>query len=414
MKTSGVAMTRRALFGVAWSSALLTPPLAGLCRAARAAETPAMDRGLIDGIVSAYDAQGIHRTGLPADQANAAWLAERAAALGASVAIEEFEIGRVEPLVAHVAIDGERIEGMPMFDAPFTGPDGVTGSLGAAGTAPVGLAELGPLAVYAPSFAKLRSTPGLRALVIVTKGGAPGLALMNAEEFLRPYGVPCLQVASSSGERLTAAAGSVVTMVADCRRVPTRARNVVATVAGTAAGTPPLVVMTPRSGWWQSTSERAGGLACWLAVLRAVAEARPARDVVLVASSGHELGHIGLDDFIARRPELVTTATWLHFGANIGARGGKMALQSPQDDLRDLTSSEMAAAGQPIDEMSPKKLVPFGEARAIQHAGGRYVTLVGSNALFHLPQDRWPDALDLDVLARSAAAFARVAVALSQ
>jgi hypothetical protein len=47
-------------------------------------------------------------------------------------------------------------------------------------------------------------------------------------------------------------------------------------------------------------------------------------------------------------------------------------------------------------------------------AGGRYVTLVGSNPLFHLPQDRWPHAVDVAAVARIAAAAARLVVKLTR
>jgi hypothetical protein len=47
-------------------------------------------------------------------------------------------------------------------------------------------------------------------------------------------------------------------------------------------------------------------------------------------------------------------------------------------------------------------------------AGGRYVTLVGSNPLFHLPQDRWPHAVDAGIVTRIANAAARMVVALTR
>ena len=59
-----------------------------------------------------------------------------------------------------------------------------------------------------------------------------------------------------------------------------------------------------RSGWWGCASERGGGLACWLEIMRAMCAARPVRDTLFLASSGHELGHLGLDAFIQRRPRL--------------------------------------------------------------------------------------------------------------
>jgi hypothetical protein len=177
--------------------------------------------------------------------------------------------------------------------------------------------------------------------------------------------------------------------------------------------------MTPRSSWWQSTAERSGGLVCWLEALRAVIAAPPGCDVVFTANSGHELGHLGLDDFIARRPGwerpiLEGGATWIHFGANIGAAGGELSVQSASDDLRQLTEIELARAGRAPDVVAPKTLVPSGETRDIHRAGGRYVTLVGSNPWFHLPQDRWPHAVDADAVTRIAAAAAALVVEVTR
>jgi hypothetical protein len=58
--------------------------------------------------------------------------------------------------------------------------------------------------------------------------------------------------------------------------------------------------------------------------------------------------------------------------------------------------------------------VPSGETRDIHKASGRYVTLVGSNPLFHLPEDRWPHAADTDVVTRIAAAAASLIVELTR
>jgi hypothetical protein len=176
--------------------------------------------------------------------------------------------------------------------------------------------------------------------------------------------------------------------------------------------------MTPRSSWWQSTAERGGGIVCWLETLRVLLATGPSRPVVLTANSGHELGHLGLDDFIARRPGWDRTvaeggALWVHYGANIGASGGALSLASPDAELRELATAELARAGQK-HALASSGLVPSGETRDIHRAGGRYLTLVGTNALFHLPQDRWPDAVDVAAIARMAAAASRIALALAR
>jgi hypothetical protein len=356
----------------------------------------------------AWDSQGIHRTGSDGDEAGAGWLAHAAASLGAAVASETFALDRVDPVTTCLEQDGVRIEGVPVFDAPPTGPDGISGTVGPAGTdVAIGVAELSPQSVYNGEYRTLRRNAAHRALLIICRGAHPGRGVLNAEQFRAPYGVPAIHVAD-------AASNGTARLVAHYRRTPAFARNIVVAIRGRDRARPPVVVMTPRSSWWQSTAERGGGLVCWLESLRALIAAPPAMDVVLTANSGHELGHLGLDDFIARRPGWEGDALWVHWGANLGAAGGRLTVMSGSDELRAVAARELADAGQPPDALAPKTQVPSGETRDIHRAGGRYVTLVGSNPWFHLPQDRWPHAVDVDVVERIACAAANLVVELTR
>jgi hypothetical protein len=368
--------------------------------------------------LQAWDSCGIHRTGTAGDEAGAAWLARQAAALGADVSVEDFMLDRIDPVAAFLQIDGRRIEGVPVFDAPATGAAGIVGALGAAGSAAaIGVAELSPQAVYSGEYRALRGGSSHAGLVIVCQGARPGPGLLNAEQFRQPYGCPAIHVSSELREEVLSAAsrGAGATLVAYSTRAAARARNIVVSIAGQDRTRPPLAVMTPRSSWWQSTAERGGGLVCWLESLRAVLTAPSARDAVFTANTGHELGHIGLDDFVARRPgwDLAGGATWVHYGANIGAAGGKLSLMSADNDLRALCTQHLTRANQPPDAMAPTTQVPSGETRDIHRAGGRYLTLVGSNPWFHLPQDRWPHSVDVPAIARIAAAAAGLVSALA-
>jgi hypothetical protein len=372
--------------------------------------------------LAAWDKQGIHRTATEGDEAGADWLIGEAARLGTAPACEEFAIDRLDPVAAYLEIDGARIAGVPVFDAPATGGDGVTGPLGLIGSeAAIAVAELSPRVVYTSDYQRLRREGKHRGLVIVCQGEQPGLGLLNAEQFRHPYGAPAIQIPSEARETLFAAAarGASARLVAASRRTFARARNVVITVSGGDPTQAPLVVMTPRSSWWQSTAERGGGLVCWLETLRALVAAPPACEVVFTANSGHELGHLGLDDFIARRPGWDRPvaeggAVWVHYGANIGAVGGELSVQSGSADLAALTAAELTRAGAKLDRIAPASSVPSGETRDIHRAGGRYVTLVGTNPLFHLPDDRWPHAVDPARIARTAAAVARLVVSLTR
>ncbi len=393
-----------------------------------AAQSPTADdpRSRAARWLAAWDAQGIHRTGTAGDDRGAEWLAREAAAFGVEPAIEQFALDRLDPVAAYLEIDGRRIDAVPVFDAPATGPDGIVGRLGAIGTASVqtggeiAVAEWSPQAVYRGESIRLRRAGGHAGLVVICTGDRPGMGLLNAEQFGEPYGAPAIHVASEAREAILAAVwqGKSARLVADSRRTAARAANVVVTLGrrdrrAASVRRPRLVVMTPRSSWWQSTAERGGGIVCWLESLRALVVDPPSGEVILTANSGHELGHLGLDDFIARRPGWDRPvdqggAVWVHYGANIGAAGGALSLVSASDELRALAQRELAGAGRPADVVAPKTLVPSGETRDIHRAGGAYATLVGSNPLFHLPQDRWPDAVDVDTVARVAAAAARM------
>jgi hypothetical protein len=369
--------------------------------------------------LQAWDASGPHRTGTTGDAAGAAWLTQAATALGAAVTREEFALDRVDPIAAYLEIDGVRFDGVPVFDAPSTSAFGLTGMLGTPGSpAPIAVAALSPHAVYSGEYRTLRRATAHAGLVIVCQGAQPGLALLNAEQFPDPYGAPAIHLASETRDAIMSATarGATARLVVHSGRTPARGRNIVATIGGTDPARPPLVVMTPRSSWWHSTAERGGGLVCWLESLRAVIATPPACDVVFTANSGHELGHIGLDAFIARRPgwDRPTGAVWIHYGANLGATDSELTVLSNDDPLRARAVDALAGAGQPPDVLAPATKVPSGETRDIHRAGGHYVTLVGSNHLFHLPQDRWSHAVDTPAVARIAAAAAGLVTALAR
>jgi len=234
------------------------------------------------------------------------------------------------------------------------------------------------------------------------------------------------------GERRAA-----VHVVVDARRTPADAFNVTATVTGADPALSPLVIMTPRSGWYSCASERGGGLVCWLELMRAVGQAKPARDVVFVASSGHELGHLGINAFVDRRPGIVSRSIgWIHLGANIGAarsangrglpadavsgvpassglpRAGGNTVQSSDDQIERLLTQAMASTGLTVAARTPRDRVPGGEAEVVHRGGGRYVSVIGSNQMFHHPSDRGPAVVDVPAIAAFVDVFATVAKTL--
>lgn len=369
-------------------------------------------------VIHAYAEQGFHRTGSDVDRISGDWLAAEVRAVGLTPSREDFSLSRVDPLSASLAIGERRIEGLPLFDGAFTDGTGIVGPLGDLGSsAVIGLTEIAPNAAEAGALGEARREGGHRAIAVVTRGTRPGFCPSNADSFLRPFGPPVLQVASTEAAFLADCArrGANVVLTAQVARRDAQAFNVVATISGTERSAAPLVVMTPRSGWWWCASERGGGIACWLEVMRALRDATPARDVVFVASSGHELAHLGIDSFIARRGGIVPGAkAWMHLGANIGAaQGPGNNLQASDDAMEALMADAMAQAGLAVDRRHPRGSTPRGEAENVHRGGGRYVSIIGNNDIFHSTDDRGPEVVDLNAIARFAGAFVVVAKALA-
>ena len=350
-----------------------------------------------------YDGQGWHRTGTTVDLESAHWLAGLVEEVGVEPVLESFTLDRVVPGESYIEVSGRRIEGLPLFDGGFTGAEGVHGQMGRH-DAKIMLVEGSPI-LAAEALDDARRSGNYRALVFVTNsiGSAPGLAPRNAPDFTEPFGPPVLQVNGVEHDSLVeqADAGASVRVVVQAERRPGEAVNVAAEIQGQDRDLPPLVVMTPRSGWWEIAAERGGGIACWLEVMRVMQIQRPTRDVRFVATSGHELGHLGLKAYLNNNPNLATDAlVWMHLGASIGASvDATPNLYTSDEGLERRAVHYLKSEVSKMPVVRPRDGVPGGESREIHQRGGSYVSLAGGHATFHQQADRWPDTVDIESVA---------------
>lgn len=377
----------------------------------------------VAGIIEEYSAQGIHRTGTVTDNQSAEWLAARIAKLGVKPELERFEFERVQPVDNSLTIGDQKFEGVPLYDCSYTGAEGITGIVGAVGSdAEIGMLQTPPSG-GAPAVRDLQQAreKGLhKAILAVTPPEMPagGVATLNAEHFSSPFGPPVLQLASDSWDALQRAAHNRVSvkLTVYCERITSEAMNVAARIEGSDAGLSPLVIMTPRSGWWRCASERGGGIACFLEMMRAIKRTGPARDVLFTANTGHELAHLGLGRYLARNHALIKGALlWVHLGANFAAAyGPSVRLQYSDRALKNLTQNHLDRAEIKAAVETPIEQRPYGEARNIFDGGGRYISVLGGNGLFHHPLDTWPEAVNLAETSKWTRVFADLGVALSQ
>jgi hypothetical protein len=374
-------------------------------------------------VIQAYDSQGNHRTGTEVDNASAEWLADQVRRLGTESSLEHFTLNRVDPQSCYLHVDGRRIDGVPVFDAGFTNAEGVHGRFGPLGSdAEIGLAESEPSKLAEPGVERRGQVSEARqsrhkAVVVLTRGTRPGLFLMNASAFSKPFGVPMLQISSAESNWLNQQAQSrkEATLVAQVRRTTAQALNVTIKIAGSNATLAPLVLMAPRSAWWQCVSEQGSRLACWLEAIRVVAAGKPARDCFFVALSGHELDLLGMDAYIKRRPDLIKRAhAWIFFGSDIGAPRQPNLIHASDDALEQWTVTAMEKEGLAVNGKARRDSLARGEAGAVQQGGGRFVTVACGSELYHSVADRWPEAVDVAALTRYAKAFANGALELAQ
>ena len=105
---------------------------------------------------------------------------------------------------------------------------------------------------------------------------------------------------------------------------------------------------------------------------------------------------------------------WIFFGSDIGAPGQPNLIHASDDELEQWAVRAMEKEGLTVNAKERHGSAARGEARAVQQGGGRFVTLVCGSDLYHNVDDRWPEALDVAILARYASAFANGALELAK
>ena len=349
-----------------------------------------------------WDSIELHRTGTKGDEQTAFWLADEIKKCDLQPQLDSFSFTKRTPGKCEVTNGTFKAKGLPMFDGGSTSSKGITEVSGS-------LNEKNVIAVtkYSSSTmdeASLRLNEARKegkhlAIVAIADvaPNAPGLAVLNAESYRKPFGPPVLQVATKEQDWLLKLnKNEELTVSVQLTDEKSEALNVQTKIEGKDKSLSPLVIMTPKSGWWTCTSERGGGIAIWLNAMRYFAQNKPNRNVIFTANTGHELSHIGLDHFLENNPSLVKEAhAWVHLGANFAAKKGNVLWQASNKDYMNIGIEELASKG--LDEVQawPISSRPLGEARNIYDGGGQYISLLGSNSLFHHPEDRWPEAIDM-------------------
>ena len=354
-------------------------------------------------IVRVYDSQGWHRTATGVDNQSGRWLIDTLSTMGLEASAVPFPFSRIDASECFVSARGFRVDAVHLVDSGLPPPN--TTVRGVFGPGDIDLVRAQSHGVAAELDGIRRSD--CKAIVVAVAGHSAGTTLLNAWNYDNPGRVPIVQVPETAWQDLVAARDAGVPVEVRCggTRTATTGVNVRAAIPGKHGALPPIVVLTPRSGWWHCAAERGGGIAIWLEVARTAGQLGLERDLVFLATTGHELGFLGVKRDSDSDPDLPGNAlAWIHLGANIGAAGAQLLIRASDPGLL-AVAREMAPA---FGAISPPPLFattdrPVGEAGEVFVRGGRFVSLVGANApVFHSTLDRWPDAVDFGVVATAA------------
>ena len=352
-----------------------------------------------------WDSIKLHRTGTEGDNETAYWLADEIKKCGLTAELDKFDFIKRSPGKCQVTNGTHTAIGLPMFDGGSTDFDGIKGPHGSLNSNDViAITQYGSSANDESSINlnKARAKNKHPAIVAIAdvSPNIPGLAVLNAESYRKPFGPPVLQVATQEREWLMKLkADEKISVYVELIDEESDAFNVQTKIEGKDQSLSPLVVMTPKSGWWTCTSERGGGITIWLNAMRYLSKNQPNRNVIFTANTGHELSHLGLDHFLEKNSSLAKDAfAWVHLGANFAAKAGQVLWQASTKEYLEQGLEQLKALN--FDEILswPISSRPLGEARNIYDRGGQFISLLGSNPLFHHPDDIWPDSIDMEKL----------------
>jgi hypothetical protein len=363
--------------------------------------------------VQRYDGIGPHRYGSPGAERALAWIAEELEHAGLKVSGQRFSLARQYDFeAATLKIDGETRSVMPQWWIPERQ---ATFAL----TAPIAAADSGPAAgafvrltlpfdrgayLTQQHVAAIESAFARRpAAVLLTIDHPSGeIFTYNVDQKTAPWPVPVILVAPKDRSLLEAAQQSgrpVSLSVQGAWRRDVPGRNVVGRLDRGKGRW--LAISTPVTSWFTSSCERGPGIAGFLAMARLAATRWPDVDLAFVATSGHEVGHGGMEHFLhdgAPKPD--ATLAWAHFGASLACfgwrrDGGHWVTDRQVDTRQRLVLSSQAMEATVMRRFKDIVATPLvgaragvGELRDVQAAGySRFFGMAGSHTFFHTPAD---------------------------
>ena len=316
-----------------------------------------------------------HRTGTAADEATLVWFTEALRRRGAAVERVPYAFQRFAGR-CRLTAGGAEVPTLPLY---YEATGQVETDRLFVGEVPVDFAAAPPR-FDAALAAAARS--GADAAVLATVGATRDLVAPNRAPELGGS-LPAVLVPGAELPRLRT---NPLRLRYEAHLEPAHSATVVGRL-GDGTGNP-ILLATSLSGWFRCAGERGTGIALLLHLADALAAHHP---VLVVATTGHELRHLGLRRFMDDRP--VRAAAVVHLGASLAAGvpedGGALRLAPTRWVLTTASDRERLRkplAGARLAVASPQE--PWvGEGAAWRRLGVPVLSLVGYFSLFHTARD---------------------------
>lgn len=355
--------------------------------------------------ITRYQTFGVHRYGLESADATLDWIASELTLAGLKVSEQRFRMDRQYVLKIGTLRMGERlIDVVPQWWPP----EETTSFDLTAPIAPNGLARLS-----LPYDRGAYLNDSHRAKLVEVFAQKPKAVLLdiahpsgeiftyNVDQASKPWPVPVLLVAPKDTAMLKPGAEATVSVRAAYRR-DVKGRNIIAKLDRGRGRW--LVISTPVTSWFTSTCERGPGLAGFLAMARLAKQRFTQHDLLFVATSGHEIGHGGMEVFMKDgAPSPKATAAWAHFGSSLACRDPVVRAINSSVSMTGLV--DRGFAGIEGLRLTGEKAA-IGELREVHAAGyANFFGMAGTHKLFHTASDS-AAAVDPALLTPMAKAFA--------
>lgn len=370
-----------------------------------------LDTGRMMADIARYESFGLHRYGLESTDATLDWIAAELALAGLTTTEQQVRMDRQYVLETGSLRIGDRtIDVVPQWWPPeerecFE----LTAEIGPGGFAHVSLPYDRGAYLNDAHRARLEEAFATKPKAVLLDTGHPSGAIFtyNVDQASKPWPVPVLLVAPRDTALLQVGASATATVRGAYRR-DVEGCNIVGRLDRGHARW--LVISTPVTGWFISTGERGPGIAGFLALARLTGQAFTAHNLAFVATSGHEIGHGGMERFMhdgAPRP--ADTAAWAHLGSSLACRDPVVTAINSSAALAALVDKHFAG----IRGMRlTGEQAAIGELRDVHAAGyANFFGMAGSHRLFHTPSDN-AAAVDPALLVPMARAFANALAAV--